>query len=331
MEKRKKHHIDLAFESQTSGSEKDPRFSYEPLLSAHPELTNKEFTFLGKSFNMPFWVSSMTGGTEMAGKINHNLAKACGEFGFGMGLGSCRIILDDNKYFSDFDVRDLIGEKYALFANLGISQIEQHIGKNSLTKIHDLVNRLRADGLIIHVNPIQEWVQPEGDILSDPPIDTIKRFIEKANYRVIVKEVGQGMGPESLRALLKLPIEAIEFAAFGGTNFAKVELYRRPDHEKDFFAPFARIGEDAESMVNAVNAIINDEKDYACRQLIISGGVKNYLDGYYLLERSKLSAIYGQASAFLRYAKEGYDELAAFIETQIRGLRMAQAYLRVKE
>ena len=186
----------------------------------------------------------MTGGTKLAGTINRNLAMACNEFGMGMGLGSCRIIMEDDTYFEDFNMRAIIGDDLPLWANLGIAQIEELVGKKQEDKAAELVEKLRADGLIIHVNPMQEWFQPEGDILTCPPLDTIKRFLDSFSVPVIVKEVGQGMGPESLRELLQLPLQAIEFAAFGGTNFARVELLgtKRPaGHSLNLFHALAKM------------------------------------------------------------------------------------------
>ena len=201
----------------------DRRFSYEPLLSAHPSVKNEPFLFLGKKCSVPLWVSSMTGGTRLAKTINTNLARACKEFGFGMGLGSCRVLLEDASRLQDFDMRHLIGEENAFFANLGIAQVEEALATGKEDRIHDLVKLLKADGLIIHVNPIQEWVQPEGDRLKSPPLETIKRFLEKVSYDVIVKEVGQGFGPESLHALLQLPLEAIEFGRQMGCGYLCLE------------------------------------------------------------------------------------------------------------
>ncbi len=107
---------------------------------------------------------------------------------------------------------------------------------------------------------MQEWFQPEGDILNAPPLDTIQRFLDQFAHPVIVKEVGQGMGPESLRELLQLPLQAIEFAAFGGTNFAKVELLRdRKQAGQAFFEPLSMIGEDVYSMLDYVNDIVAKE------------------------------------------------------------------------
>jgi isopentenyl-diphosphate delta-isomerase len=113
-----------------------------------------------------------------------------------------------------------------LYINLGIAQIEQLLNNNDSVRIKELINKLDADGLIIHVNPMQEWLQPEGDRFRQSPIDTIKRVIDIADFKIIVKEVGQGMGPASLKSLLALPLEAIDFAANGGTNFALLEILR---------------------------------------------------------------------------------------------------------
>jgi isopentenyl-diphosphate Delta-isomerase len=329
LETRKKDHIDLAFKSQTGMPEIDQRFHYEPMLAAHPEKGLQPFTFLGREHRIPMWVSSMTGGTKLAGTINRNLARACKEFGMGMGLGSCRIILDDDTYFEDFNMRPVIGPDMPLWANLGIAQIEELLEEEKVSLATRLVEKLEADGLIIHVNPMQEWFQPEGDILKHPPIETIQRFMDAFKYPLIVKEVGQGIGPESLKALLQMPLQAIEFAAFGGTNFARVELLRDENAEANLFEPLSYVGEDAYTMVESVNNIIASQEP-VCKELIISGGVKNFLDGYYLVQKSKLPAIYGMASTFLKYAKEDYDQLRTFVEGQVKGLEMAYAYLSVK-
>jgi isopentenyl-diphosphate delta-isomerase len=301
------------------------------MLSPHPNQKIIDFNFLDKKFRTPLWVSSMTGGSKLAGFINKNLARVCKEFGMGMGLGSCRVLLENDEYLSDFKLRKLIGDDQAFYANLGISQIEQSIQSKKVDRIIDLVKRLETDGLIIHVNPMQEWFQPEGDILRHPPIETIERFLGLVDFKVIVKEVGQGIGPESLKRLMKLPITAIEFSAFGGTNFTNVELLRNNNEILHLYEPFSKIGVDALTMTDLVNEIVTNDKDIRCHQVIISGGIKNFLDGYYLISKSKLPAIYGQASAMLEYAKESYDSLYKFVDNQVKGIRLAQAYLTVKK
>jgi isopentenyl-diphosphate delta-isomerase len=330
MEERKTDHIDLALNSQTLKDTIDIRFDYEPLFSPHPAGSPEPFDSLGKKQKVPLWVSSMTGGPEMAGPINRNLARACHEFGMGMGLGSCRILMDDDSHFEDFNVRPIIGDDYPLYANLGIAQVEEFIRSNTFDRIHSLLERLKVDGLVVHVNPLQEWCQPEGDHFKSAPIDTLIELLDQTDLRIIVKEVGQGMGPESLRALMKLPLEAIEFAAFGGTNFALVELARSAPAMKAFYEPLISVGHTAEEMVDMVNHIFDTEPEVLCRQLIISGGIKTFLDGFYLVKKSRLPAIYGQASGFLMHARETYETLQEYVDYQVKGWRLAEAYLTPK-
>lgn len=329
---RKQDHIELAFQSQITSGQLDRRFYYEPILAAHP--TSGSYpttTFLGKTLKAPVWVSSMTGGTEKAFTINQNLARACGEFGMGMGLGSCRALLYSDERIQDFDVRHLMGNDLPLYANLGIAQVEELLEARESWRISALVDKLKADGLIIHVNPLQEWLQPEGDVIKISPLVTIQRSLAELNMPIIVKEVGQGMGYESIKALLQLPLEAIDFAASGGTNFAKLELLRSSKTQQFIFDKIAHLGHDAAEMVNFVNQAMTELGDQVqCQQVIISGGVKDFLDGYYLMNKLKTKSIYGQASGFLKHAQGEYDALQAYVAAQVEGLELANAFLKVR-
>lgn len=328
---RKKAHIDLAFQSQVSQIQTDTRFYYEPVLASHPTEISFPTPFVGRELNAPLWVSSMTGGTEMAGTINRNLAHACQKFGMGMGLGSCRIVLDSDEYLPDFALRGLIGDKLPFYANLGIAQVEELLAQGRVDKITELVKKLDADGLIIHINPMQEWLQPEGDKIQHPPIDTIKRVLDALDIKLIVKEVGQGMGPKSLEALFMLPLQAVEFAAIGGTNFAKLELIRGSESNTDLYQDLSYVGHTAGEMVDFTNDILTRLGNKAlCQQVIISGGVKGFLDGHYLLEKINCSAVYGQASGFLKHATDTYEVFEYYIEKQLQGLALAKAFLTVK-
>ena len=331
MTDRKKDHIELAFRSQVEKALLDERFYYEPLLSSHPNNEDSTFSFLGKELRTPIWVSSMTGGTQLAGKINRNLARACAEFGMGMGLGSCRSLLASDDHFSDFNVRSIIGDDLPLYANLGICQLEELISNQEVDKITHLIDRLKADGLIIHINPMQEWLQPEGDRIHTSPLESIETFLEMVNFPIIVKEVGQGMGPESLQALLRMPLQAIEFAAFGGTNFAKIEMMRNPDLKVQLFDPLTRIGHSANQMVEWLNEIAERDDQIKCSEIIISGGIQNFLDGYYLMEKCKFKSVYGQASTLLKHAKESYEDLQAYLISQKQGLQISKAYLKLRK
>lgn len=331
LDQRKKDHINLALDSQVLGTLSDSRFYYEPMLGAHAlKQIPPPFVLAGKQMTYPIWVSSMTGGTAYAGEINKRLARACKEFGLGMGLGSCRIILNNNTYFEDFNLRPIIGNKAPLFANLGIAQIESALKTKKWDQVNRMISKLKADGLIIHVNPLQEWLQPEGDTISLRPVDTIAFAMQNIQYPVIVKEVGQGMGPESLKALMSLSLEAIEFAALGGTNFSLLEL-KRGKGNKSPFNQLSEIGHTADEMTGFINRILSNKKaGFKCMKFIISGGVKDFLDGYYLMNKLKAPSIYGQASVFLLHAKKDYSSLYNYIKSQIDGLSLAHNYLNLK-
>jgi len=327
---RKEDHIDLAFKSATQCSEKDNRFYYEPIHSGH---LNKNLdlksTIANKTLNYPIWVSSMTGGTEKAALINTNLAKVCGLYGLGMGLGSCRQLLYENKRIHEFDMRPLMPHA-PFFINLGIAQVEQLILKNELAKITDLINSLSADGLIVHINPLQEFLQPEGDIIEFAPIDTIITLLDKLTCPIMVKEVGQGFGPKSLNSLLELPLEAIELAGYGGTNFSKLELLRSEPIKMAAFEKVLAQGHSCTEMLTWINDFYDTEPELIkCKKIIFSGGIKDFLDGYYFTKKSKLPSIYAQASGLLKYALD-FESLCKYVELQIEGLTMAHSFLKLK-
>lgn len=325
---RKQNHLDLAFESQSDLA--DRRFYYEPMLEGHPEQSDMSIQLGNKTMRYPIWISSMTGGTSAAGPLNKMLAKTANKYGFGMGLGSCRIILEDNTYFDDFNLRPILGEASPLFANVGIAQIERILNSGKASILKDLVKKLDADGLIVHVNPLQEWLQPEGDLIKQSPLLTINQLMNEIDTNIIVKEVGQGFGPESMKELLKLPILAIDFAANGGTNFSKLELLRN-EPMKNFYEDVIALGHSAYEMVDFLNAAIEElGTQRKCNNVIISGGIKNFLDGYYLTSKANIPAIYGQAAPFLKQANESQEALNTFAETQIKGLLMAQKFLKVR-
>jgi len=327
---RKEDHIDLAFKSAVDSSGADPRFYYEPILSGHPEDTlDLSVKVAGKEMRYPIWVSSMTGGTEKANAINHNLAKICGEFGLGMGLGSCRQLLYDDKRLHEFDIRSKMPYQ-PLMTNLGIAQVEELIRLEDLNRVTDLISKLNADGLIIHVNPLQEWLQPEGDRFKASPISIIKKILERADYPIIVKEVGQGFGKQSLIELLQLPLECLDLAGFGGTNFSKLELMRTDELRYTCFEKVFNIGHTCKEMLAWINDYYSENPDKVkVKQIIFSGGIKNFLDGYYLMASSKMPAFYAQASGFLKHALD-YQELLRYTQYQIEGLKMAKTFLKIK-
>lgn len=310
--------------AQTLVDSVDSRFDYEPLFFTHPTAeTCWPLTFLEQKLNYPIWISSMTGGTNFAHQINVNLARLCGKYKLGMGLGSCRSLLTSDERLADFNVREHLGNQ-PYYANLGLAQVEQLVLDNKSHKIDELVRKLQADGLIIHLNPLQEWFQPEGDRYSISPLETLRKFLDKTTTSVIVKEVGQGLGPKSLKALLELPIKGIEFGAFGGTNFSLLESLRAKNAEDKL--PFIHVGHTAQEMIEVLNAFPHNNKEF-----IISGGIKNILDGYELKMKFKHNAVIGMAHAFLAPAMESFESLENFFLSLRESLLTAKGILSIRE
>jgi isopentenyl-diphosphate Delta-isomerase len=321
--KRKNDHIELSESAQTSATYVDHRFNYEPLFFSHEQ--SKQIStqkFLGKTVQYPFWISSMTGGVERAKTINENLAKLCGKYKLGMGLGSCRTLLYSNERLEDFTVRALTDAP--LYANLGIAQVEEFLSLHKENKIHDMVKKLEVDGLIIHINPLQEWLQPEGDRFKTTPFETLTQFLEKTSYPIIVKEVGHGLGPKSLAALMELPVKAVEFGAFGGTNFTLLESLRQ--EETSLKSPFIHVGHTALEMVEILNSLSRGDKEF-----IISGGIKNVLDGYELRQKLQSPSLIGMAHAFLKPAMESFESLEKYFLCLSESYMTATQLLTLKE
>ncbi len=332
-DQRKADHIALTEKAQTMASMVDSRFDYEPLFSTHPSSDEwqRPTQFLGKTLKAPLWISSMTGGTKEALTINRNLAQVASEFGLGFGLGSCRSLLDSNDRLSDFNFREIIGEELPFYANLGVAQVEQLQAKAETQKIQALVEKLKVDGLIIHINPLQEWFQPEGDRYTRPALETISKFLDEVSFPVIVKEVGQGMGPRSLLALMKLPLAAIDFGAFGGTNFSRMELLRDLSTENDREDGLQFVGHTASEMLSHVNQILDSKNsDLKCRSFIVSGGIRSAMQGHELISKCQGNAVYAQAKPFLDHARVGMDDLRSFVLQQLLELEMAKRFLEIR-
>jgi len=178
---------------------------------------------LGARLRAPLVVSAMTGGTGEAGAINDRLARAAREHGVGMCLGSGRALLDDPGLLRTYasGVRPPL-----LLANLGAAQLRGPAGPG---RAEALVELLDADGLSLHLNPLQEAVQPEGEPTFAGVVDAIAAVVERIAPRpVVVKEVGFGLDPEDVALLRAAGVAAVDVAGAGGTNWALVEGHRTP-------------------------------------------------------------------------------------------------------
>ncbi len=327
---RKVGHIALAESSQTSTVTKDPRFYYEPLLY-HQEKIDLSRTVAGKKVSYPLWISSMTGGTEIAKNINQNLALTAKEFGLGMGLGSLRPLLNSNSRIADFEVRKYLGPDLPLMGNIGIAQIEELMDHSKLHLIDELCKNLELDGLFIHINLLQEWFQPNGDVVLRSPVELLKIALDKIKAPIFIKEVGHGFGPKSLAQLFDLPIRGIEFGAFGGTNFSLIEEKRKS--EKDLTHPLIYVGHSYDEMMDSLINLYLNRPDIQNKinesTLIVSGGIRNFLDGYFAIEKMSgvNSVLYAHAKEFIIRA-HSKELLNTFVTQELKGLDMAHRVLK---
>ncbi|TRU45386.1 MAG: type 2 isopentenyl-diphosphate Delta-isomerase [Microcystis aeruginosa Ma_QC_Ch_20071001_S25] len=314
IENRKSEHLrvcieeDVEFQQLTSGLEKY-RFTHCCL----PELDRSDIelgtTFLGKSLKAPILISSMTGGTELAHLVNTRLAMVAQRYGLAMGVGSQRIALEQPELAPTFAVRSLAPD-ILLLANLGAVQLNYGCGLEECLKLVDL---LEADALILHLNPLQEWVQSKGDKNFKGLIDKIALICSKLPVPVIAKEVGNGISSMMAQRLIEAGVAAIDVAGAGGTSWAKVESQRAKDpkqrHLGQVFADWGLPTAECITAIRTLNSTI---------PLIASGGLKNGLD---LAKSIALGAdLGGLARPFLIAAIESeaaVDELVKFLIAEI--------------
>lgn len=233
-------------------------------------------TFLGRRVGAPVLISCMTGGTGEAGPVNAALAEAAQVHGVGLGLGSGRVLLEGGDP-SSFEVRDMAPD-VPLLANLGAVQLPE-VG---LDGCRELVERTRADVLVLHLNAVQEAVQPGGDTGFAGLVDAIAGVVEGLDAPVVVKEVGFGMAPADIDLLVGAGVAGIDVAGAGGTNWATVEG-RRDTAAGRVAAAFADWGWSTVDSLRAATARLGALPDGQRPLLIGSGGLADGVDAVKVL------------------------------------------------
>lgn len=228
-ERRKADHIrinleeDVAFKRLTTGLD-----NYFFMHQALPEINLAEVetavSIFGKTLKTPLLISSMTGGTDEAKKLNLVLAEAAQEVGIAMGLGSMRAGIEDPSLEYSYQVRE-VAPDILLFANIGAVQLNYGYG---LEQCQRSVDMIEADALILHFNAVQEAVQPEGDGDFSNLLPKVEAICKQLPVPVIAKEVGWGFAEQTARDLANAGIAAIDVAGAGGTSWSQVEMYRAP-------------------------------------------------------------------------------------------------------
>ena len=227
METRKRRHIDVClseavdYQTVTTGLE-HYRLPYNALTQTNLSTVDLAANFLGARLRAPVLIGAMTGGAELSGTINRNLAAAAQELGVGMMLGSQRIMLDNGSASSSFSVRD-VAPDVLLIGNIGLAQLDEVVVPD-LVKVLDHVG---ANALAVHTNPLQEAMQHEGDTDFSGSISRLRDIAGSIGYPVILKEVGHGIGAAAAAELVDCPIAAVDVAGAGGTSWARVEQFVR--------------------------------------------------------------------------------------------------------
>jgi len=236
--KRKADHIKICLERKAQTRKATTGFEDIHLIhKALPEVDRAKIdsstTVFGYKFSAPLIVGAMTGGTKEATKINGAIAEAVEKLHLGMGVGSQRAALEDEKLAETFAIARKKAPNAFLIANIGGVQLVHGYGVKEVKKAMEMID---ADAVAIHLNPMQEAVQPEGQPKFEGVLGKIREIAGALDKPVIVKETGAGMAAEETCKLQAAGVKGIDVAGCGGTSFAAVEYFRMLEEEKRFQA-----------------------------------------------------------------------------------------------
>jgi isopentenyl-diphosphate delta-isomerase len=274
LEERKSDHLrinlerDVSFPRITTGFERF-FFVHNALPEVALDQVSTATTFLGKRLELPLLISSMTGGTTEAQRINLHLAEAAQAAGIALGLGSLRAALEAPHLIDTYRVRH-VAPDILLFANLGAAQLNTGFGPQHCQQAVDLVE---ADALILHLNPLQEALQSDGDTDWHGMLDKIGKVCRHLDVPVIAKEVGWGISDRVASQLISAGVKAIDVAGAGGTSWSQVEMHRAPsDRLRRLCAQFVDWGIPTAKALIQVRAALPDTP------VIASGGLRTGMD-----------------------------------------------------
>jgi isopentenyl-diphosphate Delta-isomerase len=296
---------DVQFHKQTNGLE-SYRFTHCCLPEIDLDEIDRTTFFLNKKLGAPILISSMTGGTEIAKTINYRLAEVAQTYQLAMGVGSQRIAVEKPDLAYTFAVRS-IAPDILLFANLGAVQLNYTYGYEQYLRVVEI---LEADALILHLNPLQECIQPNGDTNFKGLLDKINKLCKKLTIPVIAKEVGNGISASMAKKLIEAGVSAIDVAGAGGTSWARVESERAETKlQRKLGNTFADWG------LSTAECIVQIRARYPDIPLIASGGLRNGLE---IAKAIALGAdLAGLAFPFLQAASESPQALVELTELLI--------------
>ncbi|MBN1814340.1 MAG: type 2 isopentenyl-diphosphate Delta-isomerase [Anaerolineae bacterium] len=288
------------------------RFVHCALPELDLEAVDTSTVLFGKHLAAPFLISSMTGGTPEASEINQRLAEAAQAAGVGMGVGSQRVAIEDPLLEDTYRVRHLAPD-ILLLANLGAIQLNYGYG---LDECRRAVEMIEADALILHLNSLQEALQPEGETCFGGLLSRIEAICRALEVPVVVKEVGWGISEQVACQLAGAGVAAIDIAGAGGSSWSQVEMYRAvTDCQRQVAAAFVDWG------IPTAESLLMARRGAPDLPILASGGIR---DGIQMAKAVALgAAACGVAGAFLHAANESTAAVADLIAVLVTQLRVA--------
>jgi isopentenyl-diphosphate delta-isomerase len=315
---RKKEGIDIPLNSQVQGKKNSTLLEDVVLLhSALPELDYDNVdlgtTFLKAKFSAPIIIDSMTGGTDEATIINKRLGQIAEKYGLGMGLGSQRAGLRSEKLVESYSVARTVAPNAFLIANIGGAQLAEGLTKEEVFRIIKMID---ANALAIHLNPLQELIQPEGEPKFAGVLTKIQDLINAVDIPVIVKEVGSGISDEVAIRLEQIGTNCINVAGSGGTSWAGIEKIRADNVHDYIKGELGKLFWDW-GIPTALSILMTSRKVKI--PVIASGGLRN---GMEIAKSIVLGADMGaMAYPFLKKASESEEQLDEFTQLVIAQLK----------
>ena len=315
-QQRKKQHLELCLDTESVTSSLSTGLDhYRFVHNALPELDLDEIdvgtTFLGKKLKAPILISSMTGGFDLARKVNRNLAAAAQELGIAMGVGSQRVAIEEPSAAASFQVRD-IAPDILLLGNLGAVQLNYGYG---IEQCRRAVAMIGADALIVHLNVLQEAVQPEGNRNFKGLTEKIAAVCRDLEVPIVAKEVGNGISVDVALRLQRAGVKAIDVAGRGGTSWSVVEARRAAQHGNPADRTFTDWGIPTEEALVSVRQALPD------MPLIASGGIRTGVDFAKSIALGADLGAFGQP--LLAVALESSAKVVEFIAGIIHELKVS--------
>jgi isopentenyl-diphosphate delta-isomerase len=315
-QQRKKEHLEICLDTERVTSVSGTGLHrYRFVHNSLPELDIDEIdlstTLLGKRLKAPILISSMTGGFNLARKVNRNLARAAQQLGLAMGVGSQRVAIEEPSAAISFQVREVAPE-ILLFGNLGAVQLNYGY---TVEHCRRAVSMIGADALILHLNVLQEAVQPEGNRNFKGLTDKIAAVCRALEVPVVAKEVGNGISVDVATRLHHAGVKAIDIAGHGGTSWSAVEAQRAATQGKRADTTFADWGIPTEEALVSVRQALPDI------QLIASGGIRTGVDIAKSIALGSDVAALGQP--LLAAALESADKVVEFMAGVIHEIKVS--------